>query len=86
MKSPTALVILDGFGFSKETECNAIAQAKKPTLDYLLAHYPYTLLQASGKAVGLPDGLACIVHVLLGVRECSLALLELASRRHRSAW
>ncbi len=56
MKQPTALVILDGFGYSPETKYNAIAQAKKPTLDYLLAHYPHTLLQASGSAVGLPPG------------------------------
>ena len=53
---PTALVILDGFGYSPDTQFNAIALAKKPTLDALLASYPHTLLAASGKAVGLPEG------------------------------
>ncbi len=56
MKSPTALIILDGFGHGPESSCNAITQAKKPTLEYLLANYPHTLLAASGKAVGLPEG------------------------------
>ena len=53
---PTVLVILDGFGHSAQTQYNAIAQAKKPTIDYLLDHYPHTLLAASGPAVGLPAG------------------------------
>ena len=54
--SPLALIILDGFGYSPKTQYNAIAQAKKPTIDYLMSHYPHTLLEASGKAVGLPPG------------------------------
>jgi len=53
---PTALVILDGFGFSKNESYNAIAQAHTPCLDFLLEHYPSTLIKASGKAVGLPEG------------------------------
>lgn len=56
MNPPTLLIILDGYGYSPQIKYNAIAQAKKPTIDYLLAHYPHTLLQASGKAVGLPAG------------------------------
>lgn len=56
MRSPTVLLILDGFGFSKETQYNAIAQATTPTLDYLLKHYPHTLLEASDTSVGLPAG------------------------------
>lgn len=55
-KNPIALVILDGFGYNPKTEYNAIVQAKKPTLDALLAHYPHTLLAAAGQAVGLPEG------------------------------
>lgn len=54
--SPLALVILDGYGYSPESQYNAIAQAKKPTLDYLMRNYPHTLLDASGQAVGLPKG------------------------------
>lgn len=53
---PTMLVILDGFGYSLQPYGNAIAHAKMPMWDYLLKTYPNTLLQASGLAVGLPDG------------------------------
>ncbi|HZW60990.1 MAG TPA: 2,3-bisphosphoglycerate-independent phosphoglycerate mutase [Candidatus Babeliales bacterium] len=54
---PLVLVILDGFGYRKETVNNAIAQAKKPTIDFLLDTFPHTLLKASGTAVGLLQGI-----------------------------
>ena len=53
---PLTLIVLDGYGISPITQGNAIAQAKKPTLDYLQNHYPTISLQASGIAVGLPWG------------------------------
>lgn len=56
MKQPTALIILDGFGITDTTEGNAIKAAKTPNLDKYFANYPNTLLDASGMAVGLPDG------------------------------
>lgn len=56
MKSPTMIMILDGFGYSKETEGNAIALARTPNLDKLFKKYPHNLLSASGMMVGLPDG------------------------------
>lgn len=56
--TPTALVILDGFGYSPQTEYNAIEQAHTPFFDQLLSEYPYCLLKASGLAVGLPEGTA----------------------------
>ena len=55
-KAPTALIILDGFGYSKESEYNAIVQAHTPCFDKLVTTYPTTLLRASGIAVGLPEG------------------------------
>lgn len=55
-KRPLVLTILDGWGYRKETEANAIALARKPTYDKLLAEYPSTLLHASDHFVGLPDG------------------------------
>ena len=55
-KKPIALIIMDGYGLNKTTEGNAIAAAKKPNLDKYFAQYPNTQLQASGLAVGLPDG------------------------------
>ena len=50
------LVILDGFGLRKEPHGNAILSAGTPHLDKLKKMYPYTTLQASGEAVGLPKG------------------------------
>jgi 2,3-bisphosphoglycerate-independent phosphoglycerate mutase len=55
-KQPLVLTILDGWGYSAETEGNAIALARKPTYDHLIATYPSTLIYTSGHYVGLPDG------------------------------
>ncbi|WP_258109883.1 2,3-bisphosphoglycerate-independent phosphoglycerate mutase [Alicyclobacillus sp. SP_1] len=53
---PVALIILDGFGLRSEVTGNAVALAKKPNFDALHNTYPHTTLQASGPAVGLPEG------------------------------
>ncbi|MDF1761904.1 MAG: 2,3-bisphosphoglycerate-independent phosphoglycerate mutase [Oleibacter sp.] len=53
---PTALIILDGWGYREETANNAIANANTPNWDRLLKDYPNALIQTSGEAVGLPDG------------------------------
>jgi len=58
ISKPVCLVILDGWGESKNTVGNAIANAKLPTIEYLNKYYPKVLLQASGLAVGLPWGTA----------------------------
>ena len=55
-KKPLVLTILDGWGYSPALEGNAIALARKPTYDHLLATYPNTLIWTSGHSVGLPDG------------------------------
>jgi 2,3-bisphosphoglycerate-independent phosphoglycerate mutase len=56
MAKPIVLTILDGWGYRAETHANAIALARKPVYDKLLAEYPNTLLRASEHFVGLPDG------------------------------
>jgi 2,3-bisphosphoglycerate-independent phosphoglycerate mutase len=56
-KRPVALIILDGFGYSPDTEGNAIALANTPFLDKYQARYAHTLIQGSGERVGLPCGL-----------------------------
>lgn len=56
LKAPIVLTILDGWGYRAETRGNAIALARKPTYDRLLAEFPNTLLHASDHFVGLPDG------------------------------
>jgi 2,3-bisphosphoglycerate-independent phosphoglycerate mutase len=53
---PIVLTILDGWGYRPQVENNAIALARKPTYDKLLAEFPNTLLHASDHFVGLPDG------------------------------
>ena len=56
-KKPVLLCIMDGFGWTpNETYGNAVVAAKKPFLDSLMAKYPMTTIDASGMAVGLPDG------------------------------
>ena len=50
------LIILDGYGVNSEGEHNAISQAHTPRLDKYFSTYPYTTLEASGMAVGLPEG------------------------------
>jgi 2,3-bisphosphoglycerate-independent phosphoglycerate mutase len=54
--SPVVLVILDGWGYRDEVDGNAIAAANTPVMDSLWAAYPHTLIQTSGKSVGLPNG------------------------------
>ncbi|MBO8165468.1 MAG: 2,3-bisphosphoglycerate-independent phosphoglycerate mutase [Brevibacillus sp.] len=53
---PVALIILDGFALREETYGNAVAQARKPNFDRYWNQYPHATLQASGLAVGLPEG------------------------------
>jgi 2,3-bisphosphoglycerate-independent phosphoglycerate mutase len=50
------LCVLDGFGHGKDYKGNAITRAKTPFFDELYAHYPWTLLHASGEDVGIPKG------------------------------
>lgn len=52
------LVVMDGFGINPSDHKNAIAHAKKPNLDIIFKHYPFTTIQPGGEAVGLPKGVA----------------------------
>src|SRR6185503_15007507 len=53
---PVVLVVLDGWGYRNEREGNAIRLAAVPTWDRVWSRAPRTLLDASGLAVGLPEG------------------------------
>jgi 2,3-bisphosphoglycerate-independent phosphoglycerate mutase len=53
---PLLLTVLDGWGYRAETTGNAIALARKPYYDQLLAKFPNTLIHTSGPFVGLPEG------------------------------
>ena len=54
--APVVLAILDGWGYSHDEAHNAIRTAATPVMDALWHAYPHTLIEASGGAVGLPDG------------------------------
>lgn len=57
MKStPVLLLILDGYGYSEDTDHNAVACARKPNWDRLWNTFPHTLINASELFVGLPKG------------------------------
>lgn len=55
-KKPAVLMILDGYGLNEKTEGNAVALANTPVMDKLMAECPFVKGNASGMAVGLPDG------------------------------
>lgn len=68
-RRPVLLVILDGFGVNPAKANNAIALANTPNFDRYFAVHPHTTLQASGRAVGLPDGQmgnSEVGHITLG--------------------
>ena len=53
---PAAIIILDGFGWRKEREGNAVKLAHTPNFDRFYEAFPHATMQASGLAVGLPKG------------------------------
>lgn len=55
-KKPVVLMILDGYGLNEKTEGNAIAMANTPVMDSLMKECPFVKGNASGMAVGLPEG------------------------------
>ena len=55
-KKPTVLMILDGYGLNDHKEGNAVLEGKTPVMDKLMAECPFVKGNASGMAVGLPDG------------------------------
>lgn len=55
-KKTTVLMILDGYGLNDRKDHNAVAEANTPVMDKLMKEYPYVKGNASGMAVGLPEG------------------------------
>jgi len=53
---PVVLCVLDGWGIAPDGPGNAVTRATTPHLDALFVRYPHAKLEASGRAVGLPDG------------------------------
>lgn len=66
---PIMLIVLDGWGYSDDTQYNAIHSARKPTWDQLWNNCPHTLIRCAGPDVGLPDlqmGNSEVGHMHLG--------------------
>ncbi len=55
-KKPTVLMILDGYGLNEDKKGNAVEEAVTPVMDQLMKEYPFVRGNASGMAVGLPEG------------------------------
>jgi 2,3-bisphosphoglycerate-independent phosphoglycerate mutase len=56
MNKKAILMILDGWGITQDPDVSAIAKANTPFIDSLFEKYPHSELDASGEAVGLPEG------------------------------
>lgn len=66
---PVVLAVLDGWGVSEQEFGNAIAAARTPVLDAMMERWPWTVVAASGEAVGLPDnqqGNSEVGHLTIG--------------------
>jgi 2,3-bisphosphoglycerate-independent phosphoglycerate mutase len=66
---PVVLCVLDGWGIAPDGPGNAVTRATTPRLDALFARYPHAKLEASGRAVGLPDkvmGNSEVGHLTMG--------------------
>ena len=73
------LCILDGCGVRENPDGNAFKNAYKPTFDMLMEKYPHSILQASGTAVGLPEGqmgTSEVGHMNLGSGRVALQPLQ----------
>ena len=73
------LCILDGCGIRESSDGNAFKNANKKTLDMLFNKYPHSILQASGKAVGLPEGqmgTSEVGHMNIGSGRIAMQPLE----------
>lgn len=80
---PLVLCILDGVGMRKEVHGNAFLKANTPTFDALWNHYPHSLLEASGKLVGLPEGQmgnSEVGHMNIGAGRIVYQPLELINK------
>ncbi|MEI6412732.1 MAG: 2,3-bisphosphoglycerate-independent phosphoglycerate mutase [Pseudomonadota bacterium] len=69
LRAPVVLIILDGFGVNPSKAHNAIALAHTPRFDDYFAHHAHCVIEASGRACGLPDGQmgnSEVGHITLG--------------------
>jgi len=87
MENKALLIILDGYGEGKKYKWNAVTNAKTPNIDKLRKNYPQTLLNASGNAVGLPEGFqggSEVGHYTIGAGKIVWQSLEEINRSIKS--
>ena len=80
MNKKVILMILDGWGESKDPKNSAIDQAYTPFIDNLYDNYPNSKLKTDGISVGLPDGQmgnSEVGHLNLGAGRIVLQELSL---------
>lgn len=83
MKKPVVLAVLDGYGFKKELKGNAIENSSGKFIKSLLEKNSYALLNASGEAVGLPEGQignSEVGHLIIGAGRVIYTGLSLINR------
>ena len=81
---PVVLTILDGVGLNKNNKGNAFLNAQKPNFDALWNEYPHTEIEASGEAVGLPQGQmgnSEVGHLNIGAGRIVYQPLELINNK-----
>ena len=75
MVKPVVLCIMDGWGIAPDSATNAVSAANTPVYDRLLATCAHARLEASGPAVGLPEGQpgnSEVGHMNIGAGRCVL--------------
>ena len=85
-KTPTTLIIMDGFGLTEPGPGNAVSLAQTPVLDKLFAECAHTELSASGLDVGLPAGQmgnSEVGHTNIGARPGRVSGSAPDQPRHR---
>lgn len=83
MKKPVILTILDGYGLRDEERGNAVKLANNQVFEGLWNKYPHTKLEASGQAVGLPQGQmgnSEVGHMNIGAGRLVYQPLELINK------
>lgn len=82
-KKPVVLCILDGCGLAPKNKYNAFDNANTPTLDYLRSNFSESVLEASGKPVGLPNGqmgTSEVGHMNIGAGRIVYQSLEMINK------
>lgn len=83
---PVTLLILDGWGVTREKKGNSILATNLRNYNYLLENFPNTVLDASGESVGLPPGLmgnSEVGHLTIGAGRVVVQKLTLISNTIR---